>query len=118
MISKTKINERMNKKGNPALVEAIMIAKKNNQIELAKKLSAPTRKQLSVNVGELNELKEDKVIIVGKVLGGGDLKKKMSIYALGFSGQAMEKLKKAGCEFKTIYEEIKKNPKLTGVKIL
>ena len=118
MISKTKINERMRKKRNPILVEAIMLAKKNNQLELARKLSSSTRKQMQVNLAELNELKEDKIIIVGKVLGGGDIKKKMSIYALGFSSQAREKLKKAGCEIKTIHEEIKKNPKLTGIKIL
>ena len=32
--------------------------------------------------------------------------------------KAKEKLKKAGCEAKTIHEEIKKNPKMTGIKIL
>jgi len=118
MISKTKINKRMNKKNNPILVETIMLAKKSNNLELARKLSGSTRKQTQINLTQLNQLKEDKVIIVGKVLGGGDIKKKMSIYALGFSSQAKEKLAKAGCETKTIHEEIKKNPKLSGVKVL
>jgi len=118
MISKTKINERMKKKQNPILVETILLAKKGNNLELARRLSSSTRKQLSVNLGELNDLKEDKIIIVGRVLGGGDNKKKMQIAALGFSEQAREKLKKAGCEIKTINEEIKKNPKLTGFKVL
>jgi ribosomal protein L18E len=58
------------------------------------------------------------VIVVGRVLGLGDIKKKISISALGFSTQAKEKLKKAGCETKKIKEEIEKNPKLGGVKIL
>jgi large subunit ribosomal protein L18e len=118
MISKTKINERMKNKKNPILVETIMIAKKNNNVPLASKLSSSTRKQISVNIGELNEIKEDKIIIVGRVLGGGELKRKMLIYALGFSEQAKEKLKKSGSEFKTIHEEIKKNPKMTGIKVL
>jgi large subunit ribosomal protein L18e len=118
MISKTKINERMKNKRNPILTESIFIAKKHNNLELAKKLSYPTRKQLSVNLNELNNIKEDKIIIVGKILGGGDIKKKMTIAALGYSTQAREKLAKAGCETKTIHEEIKKNPKLTGYKLI
>jgi len=117
MISKTKINDRMRKKRNPILVETIMLAKKSNNLELAKKLSTSTRKQTQINLTELNELKEDKIIVIGRVLGGGDIKKKMSIYALGFSSQAKEKLAKAGCEIKTIHEEIKKNNKLNGIKI-
>ncbi len=118
MISKTKINERMRKKRNPILVDTIFLAKKNNMLALAHKLSGSTRQQSKVNLSELNEMKEDKVIVVGKVLGSGDIKKKMSIAALGFSAQAREKLKKAGCEIKTIKQEIEKNSKLTGVKII
>jgi large subunit ribosomal protein L18e len=118
MISKTKINKRMKNKRNPTLAEAIFIAKKNNNLDLAKKLSRSTRKHAAINLSELSELKEDKVIIVGRILGGGEIKKKMSVYALGFSSQAKEKLAKAGCETKTIYEEIKKNPKLSGVKVI
>jgi len=114
MISKTKINERMRRKRNPILVEAIMLAKKANNLELARKLSTSTRKQIQINLTQLNELKEDKIIIIGRVLGGGDIKKKMSIYALGFSEQAKEKLKKAGCEMKTIKQAIGEK----GVKIL
>lgn len=108
----------MKMKRNPELVNTIFLAKKNNLLELAKRLSAPTRKQSSVNLENLNKLKEDKVIVVGKVLGGGEIKKKMSIAALGFSEQAREKLKKAGCEIKTIKQEVEKNLKLTGVKII
>ena len=66
----------------------------------------------------LNKMKEDKIAVVGKVLGSGDINRKISVYALGYSTQAQEKLKKAGCEIKTIKQEIEKNTKLTGVKIL
>lgn len=118
MISRTRIHDRMRRKRNPLLAETILLAKKSGQLKLAHKLSGPTKKQLSVNIGELNELKEDKVIVVGRVLGSGDIKRKMSIAALGFSTQAKEKLKKEGCEALTIKHEIEKNPKLTGVKII
>lgn len=100
------------------LVETIRIARDNNQLELAKTLSGPTRKQKSVNLDEINKLDEKKVLVIGKVLSEGNLDKKISIAALGFSEQAKEKIKKAGCEMTSIKEEIKKNPELKGVKIL
>ena len=78
-ISKTKISKRTKRKTNPELVETIELAKKNNLLELAKKLSGPTRLQSKINLDELNKLKENKVLVVGKVLGGGQINKKISI---------------------------------------
>ncbi|MEK6860268.1 MAG: 50S ribosomal protein L18e [Nanoarchaeota archaeon] len=118
MISKTKIQRKTEKKTNPELVETIFLAKKNNHLKLANKLSGSTRKQLRVNVGELSELKEDNILVPGKILGEGEIKKKITISALGFSEQAREKLKKAGCQIKTINQEIEDNPTLKGVKVL
>jgi len=92
--------------------------KKNNLINLAKRLSAPTKQQSRINLDELNKQKEKNVIIVGKVLGSGEIKQKMTVSALGFSEQAREKLKKAGCELHSIKQEIERNKKLEGVKIL
>jgi len=113
MISKTKINKRAKRKTNEELAEAIMIAKKNNLLELAKKLSGSTRDQSKVNLRDINNLKEDVVIVVGKVLSDGDINKK-TIYALGFSDVAKEKLNKAGCKYKSILEALKENNKLKG----
>ena len=96
MISKTKISKRILRKTNPELVETIELAKKNNQISLAQKLSSSTRKQSKVNLDELNKLKENKVIVAGKVLGKGSIQKKIEVAALSFSKQAEEKLKKSG----------------------
>lgn len=118
MISKTQISKRVERKTNAELVRTVELAKKNNHLELAKKLTTPRKRQISVNVGELNEIEEDKIAIAGKVLGSGNIKKKISVYALDFSDEAKNKLKKAGCEFRTIKQEIEKNPKLTGVKVL
>ena len=117
-ISKTKISKRQKRKTNSELVETIELAKKNNLLELAQKLSGPTRLQSRINLDNLNKIKDDKIIIVGKVLGSGDINKKITICALGFSGSAINKLKKAGCEFRTIKQEIEKNKKLEGVKII
>lgn len=87
-------------------------------LELARKLSGPTRLQSKINLESLNKIKEDKIMVVGKVLGFGDINKKITIFALGFSGSAADKLRKAGCEFRTIKQEIEKNKKLEGVKII
>jgi large subunit ribosomal protein L18e len=118
MISRTRIHDRMRRKRNPILAETILLAKKSGNLKLAHKLSGPTKLQLSVNLSELQELKEDKIIVVGRVLGSGDIKRKITVAALGFSKQAKEKLKNAGAEAITIKHEIEKNPKLTGVKII
>lgn len=118
MISKTQINKRKIKKTNPELIATIELAKKNNLLVLAKKLAGPTRLQLRLNLDKIDELKENKILVVGKVLGQGEINRKISISALGFSEQARDKLKKANCEIKTIKQEIKDNPELTGVKVI
>jgi len=118
MISKTQISKRIKRKTNPELVATIELAKKNNHLELGKKLSGPTRLQSKINVEDLNKLKESKVIVAGKVLSQGEITKKIEIAALGFSNKSKEKLKKAGCEIKTIKQELESNKKLDGVRIL
>jgi len=118
MLSKTQINKRIKKKTNPELVETIKLAKKNNLLELARKLSGPSRKQKKINLEDLNKIKEDKILVVGKVLSKGQINKKVKISALSFSEKAKEKLEEKGCEIKTIKQEIGKNKSLEGVKII
>ena len=117
-ISKTKISNKQKRKTNPELVETINLAKKNNLLELANRLSGPTRTQNKINLEDLNKIKETKILVVGKVLGKGEIEKKISISALSFSESALEKLKKKSCETNTIKKEIEKNKKLEGVKII
>ena len=112
-ISKTKVNERMRKKTNSCLAEAIFMAKKGN-IELASCLAAPSRTRAEINVGRLGEAKTSEIIVPGKVLGAGEISKKLTVYAMSFSGQAEEKLKKAGCSCVLLNGALKKNPKLKG----
>lgn len=109
-LSKTKINERMKRKTNSVLVETLYLAKKINP-ELASALAVPTRKQAKINIGKLNDSKSDVIFIAGKVLSNGEITKKLKVYALGFSEVAKLKLKKAGCEYDTIINVLKKAKK-------
>jgi len=118
MISKTQISKRTLRKRNPELVETIELAKKNGLLELGKRLSSPRSNYVSINLDALEKVKGDKIIVVGKVLGSGEVGRKVSVAALGFSQQAKEKLKKAGCEIKMIKDELKSNSKLEGVEII
>ena len=118
MISKTQINKRKLKKRNPELVETINLANKNRLLELGKRLSGPLSLYTKINLEDLEKIKGNNILVVGKVLGQGDINKKMKIIALGFSESAKEKLKRAGCEIKTIKQELEKNPKLEGVGVI
>ena len=118
MISKTQINKRIKRKTDTRLVRTIEFAKKQGLLGLAKKLSTPTRLQTRISLDKLNQIKENKILVIGKVLGQGKIEKKISIASLGFSEQAKEKLKKAGSEITTFKQMIESNPKLEGVKIL
>jgi len=119
MISKTQISKRTLKKRNPEIVETIKLAKENNLLNLAKKISAPNSQYKKINLDELEkETKGNKIMVVGKVLGSGEIEKKVDISALSFSESAKEKLKKAGCKINSIKEEIKGNNKLEGVEII
>lgn len=118
MISKTKITKRLGKKRNPLIVETIKLAKKQNQLELAKKLSSSNKNYKNINLSFFEKINDKTVLIPGKVLGNGEINHKKTIIALSFSESAKEKLKSAKCETKTIIEELKHNKELKGVKIL
>ncbi len=120
-ISKTKIKQRLKRKTNPFVKETTCLALKHNAwLPLAKKLSGPTAKQISINLDELESKLKDKdiAVIAGKVLSRGELTKKAKIIALSFSAQAKEKLSKAKIPYATIAEEIISNPKAKGVVLI
>lgn len=120
-LSERKIKERIRKKTNPALVELAREMKMHNGWhEVRKVLVSSTRKIPSLNLDEIDKkTKEgDTIVIPGKVLSKGDVTKKIRICALGFSEGAREKLKKHKSEIVMLMEEVKKNPKAQGVKVL
>jgi len=121
MKSKTKINEQAKKKLNPEIVETIFLAKKNkNWLKIADILSRPRRKKSILNLDQIdNQTKEgDTIVVPGKVLGEGNVTKKLRIVALQFSEEARKKLKDKKCEVVTIKQEIEKNKDAKGVKII
>ena len=121
MISKTKINRKLERKTNPDLIENINAAKKHEAWKLiAHLISYPRRKQIKKNLEELEKISKegDTIIVPGKVLGNGEISKKIRVASLSFSEQAREKLKSKKCEIVSIKDEVKINPKMQGVKVL
>lgn len=82
-------------------------------------LSKPRRERVEVNLSRINRYAEDgdMVVVPGKVLGSGELTKKVTVAAWKFSRTAMVKLRSAG-EAITIEELLQRNPEGKGVKII
>ena len=121
MISKTKLFQRIEKKRNPEIIETIIACKKNGAwLKIGQIISNSRKKMPVVNLFEIEKESRDGdlIIVPGKVLGNGEITKKIRIAAMNFSESAREKLSKHKSEIVTILEEIKKNPKAGGMKIL
>ena len=121
MKSKTKIEKQTKRKTNPELVQTILFAKKSKEwLKIANVLSGSRRNRIDINIEKIDDQTKagDIVVIPGKVLSLGEIDKKLRVCALGFSEKAKEKLLNSKCEVVSILDEIKKNPKATGVKIL
>lgn len=120
-ISKTKIKFNAKRKTNPEVSETLSLAlKQKNWLQFAKIIGSSRRKYSKVNLSNIENQTTtgDTVIIIGKVLGKGDVSKRIRVCALGFSKSALEKLKKTKSEVVSISEEIKKNPKAEGLKLI
>lgn len=121
MKTKTKIDKQIQKKSNKELVATIIAAKKKDKwLKVARILSGPRRKAVSLNLEEINENSKDgeTIIVPGKVLSQGEMDKKIKIVALSFSEKAKEKLLKSKIPSSSIIEEIKKNPDIKKGRIL
>lgn len=77
--------------------------------EIHRLASRPRRRRLAVNIGKISRCANanDSIIVPGKVLGNGEMDKKISICAVEYSGQALQKLKKAGCSMVGLDEMLK-----------
>lgn len=121
MKTKTKIGKQLGKKSNSEVVETILAAKKKEKwLRVAGILSGPRKKFASQNLEDIEKASKEKEIIVvpGKVLSQGEIKKKVKIAALGFSEKAKEKLEKEKITVSSILDEIKDNPEARGIRIL
>lgn len=121
MKSRTLIDKQAKRKYNPELVETILKAKKHkNWLEVSGLLSLPRKLKIEKNLDEINkESKEaDTIIVPGKVLGNGEISKRIRIAALSFSKEAEKKLKEKKCEIVSLKKEIEINPEAKGVKLI
>jgi len=82
-----------------------------------KKILKKIKKKAEVNIYKLEKFCNDgdNVIVYGKVLGDGEITKKINVYALGFSKSAKDKIIKAGGNAIKL-KELKSIPK--GIKII
>lgn len=119
--SRTKIKYQIRRKTNPETIGAIRLAMKHKPwAGVLAMLSGPKSNYNSLNLLQIDKNTSigDTVLIIGKVLSLGSISKKLKICALSISAKAREKLKESKSEFIHISEEIKKNPKFEGIKIL
>lgn len=111
---------------NDQLNQLIHELKKTSSVEgvklwraVAKELEKPTRSRRVVNLTKLDKYaKENETVLVpGKVLGSGDVNKKMTVIAYKFSDQAATKISGKGAVM-SIEECLKQNPKGKNIKIM
>ncbi|RMD67321.1 50S ribosomal protein L18e [Candidatus Pacearchaeota archaeon] len=120
-LSVRKIKERIGRKSSARLRETLQSAlKSDGWRDLSKKLAVARRKQLALNLDEINELAKDGdvVVVPGRVLSQGMITKKVKVCAFGFSKRAQEKLQEGKVEFAHVFEEIKTNPSAKNVRVL
>lgn len=101
---------------DPNLVDLIVEMKKSKNafyLSLAKKLNSQRRKKEGTNVSKLNKVSLDgeKLAVPGKVLGEGEITKKLHVYAWSFSKEAKTKIEKAGGSCKNLKDLMKENTK-------
>jgi large subunit ribosomal protein L18e len=106
-----------------ALVQALKKASIEQEAPLWKRvaedLEKPSRSRRIVNVFKIDSYTADGdvVIVPGKVLGEGDLTKKVTVAAFSFSDEARAKISKSG-KAMSISDLLKNDPKGKKVKLL
>jgi len=120
-MKKSKIEKKMKKKTDKMLVGTILNTKKREGwLKVSNMISTSSRKRISLNLNQIDKQSKDgeTIVVPGKVLGEGELNKKVKIVALKFSESAKAKLKKNKIEILNIDEEVKNNPEAKKVKIV
>ena len=87
---------------------------------VAELIDRPRRLRVEVNLSKINRYTQsgDVVIVPGKVLGAGSMDHPVTVAALGFSRQAVEKIRAAGGKVVHILQLIEENPRGSRVKII
>lgn len=115
------------RKTNPNLVELIRELKKRAHEndapiwrDVARRLEAPSRNWAEVNVSKIARYaaENETVVIAGKLLGAGDIDKKVTVAVYKSSESARKKIERAGGKVISIMELVESNPKGSGVRIM
>lgn len=87
---------------------------------IAELLEKPARRRVAVNISKINRYTNDGdlVIVPGKVLGAGSLDHKVTVAAIAFSQQAIQKIKTAGGRVIHVLELLQENPRGSNVKVI
>lgn len=87
---------------------------------VAELMGKPMARWAEVNVDKLEKYAKDKatVIVPGKLLGNGEIKKSVTVTAFKFSMAAKRKIIDAGGHIISIPELIEKNPKGSGIILM
>ena len=118
---------RETKSTNPQVLQLIEYLRKQSRekdaaiwLDVAAKLSKPSRQRIAVNLSKLNRVTEKNatVVVPGKVLASGALDHSVTVAAFDASDKAKAKLSAAKAKYLTITELVEKNPKGSNVIII
>lgn len=115
------------RKSNPVLVELIGTLQKagrENQAplwrDIASRLEKPSRNWAQVNISKIDAHLGDgeTAIVAGKLLGTGELSRKVTVVAYSASASAKAKVSAAGGKVLSLQEAIKAYPKGQNCRII
>jgi large subunit ribosomal protein L18e len=86
----------------------------------SEQLGATASLKVEVNIGRISRIAEggSALFVPGKVLGSGELDKKIVVGAFAFSASARKKILAKGGQAMTVEQFLKKHPKGSGVTIV
>lgn len=123
----SRVRKLQNRKSNPnliRLIDELLDGNAKNEApiwkDVAKKLANSRRNHAEINISKIqkNSMDNEVILVPGKVLGGGELSKVVSVAAVSFSESARRKIEESGGKCLTITELIEQNPGGSEVRIM
>ena len=114
----SKTNPRLN-----SLIADLKSAARNSEgdvwSDVADRLEKPRSTHAEVNLGRIERYAQgdETVVVPGKVLGSGALRKEVTVAAVDFSGTAQTKIEQVGDTMK-LEEALEENPDGSNVRVI
>lgn len=88
--------------------------------DVAQRLEKPRRTHAEVNLSRIDRYArpEETVVVPGKVLGSGVLRKEVTVAAVDFSGTAETKIQQANGEPISLERAIEQNPSGANIRVI